>query len=154
MDLLARQPGEDEGGRRDLFQYSQRPPSRAELMAAAEAERERRRLEKLAQEAARREAERRAAEAAQLAEIQKTLPPPPPPRPTPPPVPFRFLGYIGPRDAKIAALENGKDTLLAKEGETVLKEYKVVEIRYDSVIVGFTRPEFSSETREIPMSRR
>ena len=56
-------------------------------------------------------------------------------------VPFEMIYLDEPRNMK-------------SQPETVLKEYKVVEIRYDSVIVGFTRPEFSSETREIPMSRR
>ena len=64
------------------------------------------------------------------------------------------MGYMGPKDGRLAFFESGKELHMAKEGEVLLKEYRVVKIGYDSVTIGFTRPEFKSDRREIPMSRR
>lgn len=150
LDLLARQPPDYDGGGRDLFKYAQRPPSPAEIRRMREEEERRRRA---AEEAARRAAEeatRRAAEeAARQAELARNPPPPPPPQP--PAISLRFIGVIGPPKDKIAIFETGKELLLAKKGEAVQGEFRVVDIKYQSVVMGYTRKEFRHVTRELPM---
>lgn len=123
---------------RDLFKYGQPPKSPQQI-----------------------EAETRRQEA--IARQQSAPPPPPPPPPVtqpvrtgPPPPPsinLTYLGYFGPKEGKIAIFENGKDILIAQEGEVVLDQFKVVEIRYESVVMGYTKPEYQKQTRELAMSR-
>lgn len=136
---------------RDLFRYSPRPPTWAEvkrMRAEAEAAR------KAAEEARRRaaeEAKRKAEEAARLAEYQRLHPKPPPP-PLPPRVTFQFIGFIGPPDDRIAAFQKNDKTFLAKTGDVIQKDFKVKEIRYESVILAYTDPKYK-DTAELPLSR-
>ncbi len=149
MDLLAHDAPEQEAGIRDLFKYSPRPPSAAEVARLR------------AEAAARAAAAKRAAEqAAILAEQQRkadeerakeaVLHPQPPPPPQPPPINVRYLGYLGPKDDKIAVFEDGKDMALARKGEIVASQFRVVDIKSQTVVMGFVRPEFKGQTREIP----
>lgn len=141
----------DDGGR-DLFKYSPRPPSvaevnrmKAEARAAAEAQRK-------AEEAARLAAEQKAKEDAVRAE-QARLHPPPPPEPTPPPVMFQFMGFVGPPSDRVAAFEQNNETFVAKTGEVIRKDFKLEEIRYESVLISYVNPQFKGKTRELPLSR-
>lgn len=137
---------------RDLFQYSQRPPSAAEIarMRAEAAEAER--LRKEAEERARLLAQQQEAEARLRAE-QLRLNPPPPPKPRPPVMTAKYLGCMGPRANRIAFFERDKELIMAKEGEPFLRDFKVVKIGYETVTIGFTSPQFKDEIQEIPMSR-
>jgi hypothetical protein len=137
---------------RDLFQYAQRPPSAAEVarMRAEAAEAER--LRKEAEERARLLALQQEDEARRRAE-QARLNPPPPPRPRPPAMTAKYLGCMGPRGNRIAFFERDKELIMAAEGETFLKDFKVVKIGYETVTIGFTNQQFKDETQEIPMSR-
>ena len=105
---------------------------------------------KAQEEAARKR--RQADEARQEAAANR--PPPPPPRPAekqPPRIPFQYIGYLGPKNDRIAVFQEGEDLLLAKRGEPLQDLFTVVDIRYESVVMGFTDPEFESRTRELPM---
>jgi hypothetical protein len=137
---------------RDLFKYATRPPSwaevkrlKAEAAAAAKAQRE-------AEERARLLAEQKAKEDAERQEYLR-LHPPPPPKPVPPPVMFQFMGFVGPPDGRIAAFEQNNEIFLAKAGEVVKKDFRLEEIRYESVLISFVDPRFKGETRELPLSR-
>jgi hypothetical protein len=159
--LDAPRPAYDPNGR-NLFQYGVIPPPQPPPLTAAEkaaiakaqAEAEKARL---AQEEANRlameEANKRAQEeAARQAEIAKNTPPPPPPKPEPPPITYKFIGYIGPSNAKVAVLYDGTDTLFVRSGETLPKGIKVLEIGYESIKFGFTDPQFKDQSRTLPMS--
>ncbi|HEX5044451.1 MAG TPA: hypothetical protein VFV75_16225 [Candidatus Polarisedimenticolaceae bacterium] len=149
--LQADQVPYDPAGR-DLFQYSQRPPSAAEIARmraeAAEAERLRREAEERARLLAQQQAEEARLRADALAKN-----PPPPPRPRPPTLTAKYLGCMGPRGNRIAFFERDKELIMAKEGEPFLHDFKVVKINYETVTVGFTSPQFKDEVQEIPMSR-
>lgn len=154
MDLLSHAEPTAEGGMRDLFKFEPRPPSPAELRRQEE---QRRRLEKEAEEARRRaaaEEEERRRKAAEAAAIAATLPPAPPPPPTPPAIPFQYIGLLGPKDAKIGVFEEGKDIVIARVGETVRDQFKLVELKHDAAIIGYTKKEFRERTKELPMKRR
>ncbi len=150
LELLAREgPGFDANGR-DLFKYAQRPPSAEEIRRARELEEQRRReAEEAAKRAALEAAERQRQEMEQ-ARLRASEPPPPP---APPAIQLKFIAVIGPPKDKIAVFETGQDLLLAKKGETVQGEFKVVDIKYESVVMGFTRRDFKNQTRELPMTR-
>lgn len=142
----------DPGGR-DLFQYAQRPPSAAEVrrmrLEAEEAERLRKEAERQARELAERQAAAERARQEQL--INNPLPPP---RPRPPQVTVRYLGCMGPRGDRIAFFDHNKELIMAKEGETFLKDFRVVKIGYETVTVGWTAAQFKDDPpQEIPMSR-
>lgn len=136
---------------RDLFRYSPRPPTWAEVKRMrAEAEKARlAALEAARQAKLRAEAEAKAAAA--RAEWTRLHPQPPPP-PLPPRVTFQFIGFIGPPDDRIAAFQKNDKTFLAKTGDVIQKDFKVKEIRYESVILAYTDPKYK-DTAELPLSR-
>jgi len=145
--------GYDRNGR-DLFAYSQRPPSQAEIDAERlrrEAELERQRV--MEEERRKREAEQAQVRAEQVAAAE---PPPPPPEEVkqPPRIPYTYIGYLGPKDDRIAVFQEGEAQFLARTGELIQDTFKVVEIRYESVVMGYTDPEFAGRTRELPMISR
>jgi hypothetical protein len=159
--LDAPRPAYDPNGR-NIFQYGViAPPAPPPLTAAEKAAIEK--AQKLAAEQ-RAQAEetnrlameeankRQQAEAARLAEEAKNRPPPPPPKPEPPSIPYKFIGYIGPVNAKVAVLYDGTDTLFVRRGETLPKGIKVLEIGYESIKFGFTDPQFKDDSRTLPMS--
>jgi len=159
--LDASRPAYDPNGR-NIFQYGVVvPPPPPPLTAAEKAAIEK--AQKLAAEqraAAEAEAARLAAEANERArqealrqaEIAKNTPPPPPPPPEPPAIPYKFIGYIGPVNAKVAVLYDGTDTIFVRSGEKLPKGIKVLEIGYESIKFGFTEPQFRDQSRTLPMS--
>jgi hypothetical protein len=67
-----------------------------------------------------------------------TPPPPPPPKPTPPPIPLKFYGISTARNnGKKTAyfLDTDQEILMAAEGETVKRRYRVVRINANSVVM-------------------
>ena len=67
----------------------------------------------------------------------KVAPPPPPPAPPPPPISLKYYGFSSPPGAgtKTAFFLDGEDILVAKEGETVKRRYRVVRIGVTSVVM-------------------
>jgi hypothetical protein len=137
---------------RDLFKYSTRPPSwaqvkqmRAAAAAAAKAQKE-------AEEKARLLAEQRAKEEAERQAYLAAHPQPPPP-PQPPVIQFKFLGFVGPPNNRIAAFEENDVTFVAKTGEIVKTQFKIDEIKYESVVISYVNPTFKGQTRELPLMR-
>jgi len=94
-------------------------------------------------------------------------PPPPPPAPpkkkkaTPkrevikepqPPTPeFSYVGYLGPKDNRIAVFTAGEEMLVARVGEVVEEQFELREFRYETVIFGFTDPQFQGKTTELKL---
>ncbi len=147
---------------RNLFKYGRikpPPPSAAERAAMRKA--------RLAEEAARKKAEEdRLRQQRLAAERQKeslkratapqyVAPPRGPAAPAPPPPPpivtFKFIGYMGPAENKIAVLVDGEDFYLGRIGEVVNEEFRIVEIGFEWVQVGYTNPLFADQTRRILM---
>lgn len=146
MDLLAglAEPYDQNG--RDLFKYSKRPPTAAEL----EAERLRLEAERLAREAAlKKQRESRAA--------RQNKPRPAvaakPSGPRPPRISFKYIGYLGPKDDRIAVFEQGEELILARVGETVADQFRVREIEYETVVMGYTDPKFDKLSETLNQSR-
>jgi hypothetical protein len=152
MELLDRMVVRYEQGGRDLFKYAVRPPSwaqvkqmRAAAAAAAKAQREaesRARLEEL---------QRQKAEAEQA--VFRAAHPSPPQPPPPPTISFRFLGFVGPPTGRIAAFEENNTTFVATAGEIVKKEFRIDEIKYESVVISYVNPQFKGQVRELPLMR-
>ncbi|MBV8904629.1 MAG: hypothetical protein JOZ22_13430 [Acidobacteriia bacterium] len=65
----------------------------------------------------------------------KPVPPPPPPGPPPPPpITLKYYGFsASPNASKTAFFLDGEDILVAKEGDTLKRRYKVVRIGTNSV---------------------
>ena len=152
MDLLDRAVVTYDQAGRDLFQYSVRPPlwqqvnqMRAAAAAAAKAQRE-------AEEFARLAAIQRQKEEAER-QAYLALHPVPPPPPQPPAIAFRFLGFVGPPSGRIAAFEENDVTFIAKAGEIVKKEFRLEEIKYESVVISYVNPTFKGQVRELPLLR-
>jgi len=64
-------------------------------------------------------------------------PPPPPPAPQAPPITLKYYGYSSGRsdNRKRAFFLDGDDILVAAEGDTVKKRYRVVRIGVNSVVM-------------------
>ncbi len=98
-------------------------------------------------------------------ERPKPKPTPPPPRATPKPQPvrpaaprppkidFEYLGFLGPKDDRIFVFTTGEELLLARMGETVQTEFKVVEFGYETVVMGYTDSRFAGQTAELNWNR-
>ena len=152
MELLDKAVVKYDQNGRDLFKYSVRPPSwaqvkqmRAAAAAAAKAQRE-------AEERARLEAIERAKQEAERQAYLAAHPVPPPP-PQPPAIAFKFLGFVGPPNGRIAAFEENEQTFVAKTGEIVKKEFRIDEIKYESVVISYVNPTFKGQVRELPLMR-
>lgn len=73
---------------------------------------------------------------APVAEVKPPPPAPPPPAP-PPPITLKYYGFSSPpgTGGKTAFFLDGEDILVAKEGETVKRRYRVVRIGVNSVVM-------------------
>jgi hypothetical protein len=152
MDLLTAKTETYDDQGRDLFKYSQRPPSAAEVRRLREeAARRQKEMEDAAKRAAE-EAERRQTEVQERAK-EVALHPPPPPPPTPPQITLRYLGYLGPKDGRIAVFEDGNEMLVARKGEIVKEQFRVLDVKWDTVVMGFVKPEFKGMSQELAMTR-
>ena len=78
--------------------------------------------------------------------------PTPPPKPQPPAINYKFIGYFGPSENKIAILNDGTDLIFVRQGEKLGGQFKILEIGYESVKFGYTDPKFKGETTTLPMS--
>lgn len=141
MDLLAGLAEDYDIRGRDLFQYSKRPPTQAELDRA-------RRQQELV------EKKRDEAKAAREARANRPPPTPTPTGPRPPRMTFDYLGKVGPKDDLHAVFVDGDDIMIARVGETVRKDFKVLEIDFQSVVMGYTDPRFDSRTETLTMSNK
>jgi hypothetical protein len=89
------------------------------------------------------------------ADVKKPVKRPParaaakPPEPRPPEIRFKYIGYLGPKGDKIAVFADGDDMLLAREGEVVKEQFKVLDFKYESILMGYTDPLFESKTTEV-----
>ncbi len=159
--LTAPRPAYDPSSR-NIFQFGATPaptpvPLTPEEQAAIKAAQEaaaKQAAELAAQQATAQQAAQQAAQqvAQQAAEAQANLPPPPPPRPVPPAVNYKFIGYIGPPEHKIAVLHDGTDLIFARQGDLVGGSFKILEIGYESIKFGYTDPQFRGESQTLPMS--
>jgi hypothetical protein len=99
--------------------------------------------------------------------IERPPPQPPPPvetrsvpviRPTerantgprPPAISFTYLGYLGPKENRIAVFEDGQDVLLARAGEVVKDQFRVLDFGYETVTMGYVDQRFKDQTQELP----
>ena len=136
MDLLQRAVVRYDQAGRDLFKYSVRPPSwaqvkqmRAAAAAAAKAQREAEERARLAElQRQKEEAER---------QIYLAAHPVPPPPPQPPAIPFKFLGFVGPPNGRIAAFEENDRDVRRQDGgdreERIRDRRDQVRVRRDQL---------------------
>ena len=79
---------------------------------------------------------------------------PPRPRvdtgPKPPAISFVYLGYLGPKNGKIAVFEDGDQVMLARAGEVVKDQFRVVEFEFEAVVMGYVDERFKDQTSELP----
>lgn len=135
----------DQNGR-DLFKYGQRPPSQTQIRKSEEDEQRRQAALKARQEAMKADAAKR--------EARKKPVNPVPAQPQAPPIRLDYIGYMGPKDDRFAVFWNNDEPLLARAGETVLDDFKVVEIGYDVVVMGYTDPKWADVTRDVRVKSR
>ena len=155
--LSAPRPAYDPSGR-NIFQFGAIPAPTPVPLTAQEQAAIRKAQEDAARELARQQEllrQQQAATAAQAqaqAEIQANLPPPEPPKPQPPAINYKFIGYVGPSENKIAVLHDGTDLIFVRQGEKIGGQFKILEIGYESIKFGYTDPRFKGETTTLPMS--
>jgi hypothetical protein len=98
---------------------------------------------------------------------QVIAPPPPPPKieaapqvavvtrppansgPLPPVINLSYLGFLGPKENKIAVFEDGQDLLLARRGEVIKQQFLVLDFGYETVVMGYVDPRFKNDTQEL-----
>ncbi|HEX5230058.1 MAG TPA: hypothetical protein VFW44_20235 [Bryobacteraceae bacterium] len=82
--------------------------------------------------------------------VGPVMPPPPPPAPVvkAPPIPLKFYGFVNKTRVgdKRAFFLDGEDIVIASEGDTIKKRYKIVHIGISSAVVEDT--EFKSNNQQ------
>lgn len=142
---------------RNLFQYGHKAPPpppppppqevvQEQLRRRQEEEEQRRRVEEVLRQRREEEAQRLVAQQA-----MQPQPPQAPAQPSGPAPDFKFVGYMGKAEDKIAVLLHEGDVVLVKEGERLGKDFVVREIRFESVELGYTDPRFSGQKQLLPM---
>ena len=160
-------PRPDSDPDRNLFQYGNRrppPPTPAEKEAIRLAEQARlAEQEQLLRQ--QKEQERLAEEMRKQQELaQQNLPPPPeedptpkppppPPKPTAPAINFKLLGMMGPSDRKFGVFVDGDKVMMARKGEVLLGQFKVLSIGPESAEIGFVDPAFKDEKRKLQLGQ-
>lgn len=117
LELLAKVQAVDfEGGERNLFQFGAAPPPKAPEP-------------KIIPKSPSKQANGGSA----VADAKPAAPVKPPP----PPIPLKFYGYtsLSAATPKRAFFLDGEDIIVANEGDTVKKRYKVVRIGINSVVM-------------------
>jgi len=122
----------DPGGR-DLFKYSQ-PPEDPDAVARRAAAADARRKA----EDERRRNRQKQKNQPKIAAV-----------PQPPGIPLQFIGYFGPKDDKIVAFLDGDDLYIAQTGDVLQDQFRVVEIKYETVVMGYTDEKWAGRTREL-----
>jgi len=145
---------------RNIFNYGNIPPPPPSPEEVARVEAARKQAEEARQAAIREEQARILAEQQARANLPPIDPatglpvgvtPPPPPRPTPPAITLRYSGVLGSAGNRMAVLYSGEDVILARIGETVEKQFKVLDIGYDWVKIGYVDPQFAEEYQKLRM---
>ena len=86
------------------------------------------------------------------AEIKPPPPPPPPRKPLPPEPKFHYLGYMGPKDAKIAAFDGGDGVIIARAGDVVSDtQFRLKAFRYQAVVLEYLDEKFKGKTTELQL---
>lgn len=155
--LQAPRPQYDPTGR-NIFQFGSIPPppppkltpEEEAAIRRAQEEAEKERLRQL--ELQRQQQELAQQQMQQQIQAQQNLPPAPPPKPVPPAIPYKFIGYIGPPERKMAVLHDGTDMVFARTGDQVGPGFKILEIGYESIKFGYMDPQFKGESQTLPMS--
>ena len=163
LDRLQEAKAPYDPSQRNIFRYGNvplPPPSPEEQARIEEA---RRQAEEARQKAIAEEQQRQAqllaqqqAQAAQPPIDPNTglpvgTPPPPPARPTPPAITLRYSGVLGSARGPMAVLYSGEDVILARVGDTVEKQFKVLDIGYDWVKIGYVDPQFADDYQKLRM---
>jgi len=69
--------------------------------------------------------------------------------PRPPRISFLYLGYLGPKDSKMAVFEDGEEIVLGRSGDVVFDQFRVVEFRYQKIVMGYVDEQFADQTTEL-----
>lgn len=135
---------------RNLFAYSKSPEEIADEQRRAE---ELRRMQELAEQRRREEQERLAREAAAAAERAKNTQVVP--REAPPPtLTLKLVGLMGPPKDKIVVLADprpGGEIFLARQGGVIANDFKVLDIQYDTVTIGYVNPKWEQLKRTLKL---
>lgn len=129
MDRLARLAEDFDAAGRDLFKYGP-PPNQPR--------REVRKPPPKKTPPPRREPPR--------VEPQAPRKPPPPRAPTPT---FEYVGYLGPKDDRIAVLSQGDEMQLARIGDVVEEQFRLLEFKYEIIVIGYTDERFREQSMEL-----
>jgi len=165
MSQLSVHPARYDPSQRNIFRFGNIPPPPPTPEEQAQIDATRRAAEE-ARQAAIREEERRQAEAQAEAAARAAqppidpatglpvgVPPPPPPKPTPPAITLRYSGFLGSSRDRMAVLYSGNDIVLARVGDTVNKEFRILDIGYDWVKIGYVDPQFTDQWQKLRMGQ-
>ena len=149
---------------RNIFRFGNLPPSPEELARIAAAKQAADQARQAAIQAELDAQKNAAAAAAAAEEAARNQPPidpttglpvgvvpPPPPKPMPPAITLRYSGYLGSEHDKMAVLYSGEDMLLARTGDVVEKQFKILDIGYDWVKIGYVDPQFADQYQKLRM---
>jgi hypothetical protein len=68
----------------------------------------------------------------------------------PPAINLTYLGFLGPKDKPIAVFEDGKEMLLARRGDVLRQQFRLVDFGHRTVLMGYVDERFRGATQELP----
>jgi len=74
-------------------------------------------------------------------------------RAQPPRISFKYVGYLGPHANRIAVFEDGDEIFIARGGEVVRDQFRVVEFQHEKIVMGYTDERFVNETTELDQKK-
>lgn len=66
--------------------------------------------------------------------------------PGPPPPRFTYIGFLGPKDQKIAVFDRGADVMVARVGDLVSDNFELLEFRYEAVVLAYRDGKYKGKT--------
>ena len=160
LDRLKEEAARYDPTQRNIFRFGNLPPPPPSPEELARVEQAKKAAEEARLAAMRAEEERQRLLAQQQANQPPIDPatglpvgvtPPPPPRPTPPAITLRYSGYLGSDRDRTAVLYSGEDLILARAGDTVNGQFKILDIGYDWVKIGYVDPQFKDDYQKLRM---
>lgn len=59
---------------------------------------------------------------------------------------FKYVGFVGPRDRRIAVFDEGGEVLLAQVGDVIAGQYEVVRFDYEAILLAIVGGPFDGRT--------
>jgi hypothetical protein len=65
--------------------------------------------------------------------------------------PFKYIGFLGPKNERIAVFDRGNNVFVARVGDPVGDGFELLKFRHDAVVLRYTAGAYEGETTTLSM---